>query len=90
MTAQAITDCVYCIDGLTPAGIDPIFGPVYRACPLCTYACPDCTGQAVFPAMSGYFAYLVDALYQLGYEVDLCRTCLGITALYPTEDHHAA
>ena len=36
---HAIVDCVYCIDGFTPAGIDPIFGPVYRACHLCTHAC---------------------------------------------------
>jgi hypothetical protein len=79
-----ILDCVYCIDGLTPAGIDPIFGPVYRACHLCTYPCADCASAAIFPAMHGYFTYLVDALYQLGYEVDLCRSCLGITALYPT------
>ena len=40
--------------------------------------------MAIFPAMHSYFAYLVDALYQLDYEVDLCRSCLGITALYPT------
>ncbi len=81
---HAIVDCVYCIDGFTPVGIDPIFGPVYRACHLCTHTCVECCGMALFPAMHDYFAYLVDALYQLGYEVDLCRSCLGITALYPT------
>jgi hypothetical protein len=84
MTTPSTIDCALCIDGFMPAGIDPIFGPAYRACFICTYTCAGCAGMAIFPAMHGYLAYLIDALYHLGYEVDLCRCCLGITAVYPT------
>jgi hypothetical protein len=79
--------CFLCVDGMMPTGVDPIFGPVYRACPDCCTTCRACDGKAVFPAIRGYtIDVLLNALYQLGYEVDLCEVCVGITSLHPASE----
>ena len=81
--------CLLCIDGMMPAGIDPIFGPVYRVCPCCHIPCLDCNGEGTFPAAGGYALQLLGtALYALGYKTDICRACFGNTNLW-SDDHHA-
>jgi hypothetical protein len=77
------TGCPLCIEVLTPAGIHPVLGPVFRICPACYVPCPGCNGSAVWPADMGFFTYLVDALYALGFDVDVCRDCLGVLDIYP-------
>ncbi len=78
--------CLFCIDGLMPAGTDPVFGQTYRRCPNCIDTCPDCEGVGFYPAQMRYFESLVDALYALGFEIDLCRQCLGVIDLYHSAD----
>ncbi|MFC0528205.1 hypothetical protein [Phytohabitans kaempferiae] len=78
--------CLLCVDGMMPAGIHPVFGPVYRICPCCHTLCLSCDGRAVFPASGGYASELLfTALYTLGYDTDCCRACLGITNLWPPD-----
>jgi hypothetical protein len=78
--------CLLCIDGMMPAGIDPVYGPVYRDCPYCHPPCLECDGRALFPAIGGYpLELLIDALDALGFQSDVCRYCFGITSMWPTQ-----
>lgn len=78
--------CLLCIDGMMPAGVDPIFGPVYRACPHCHTRCLDCDGTALFPAIRDYtLDAVLNVLYQLGHQVQLCNRCTGINTLRPPQ-----
>jgi hypothetical protein len=79
------SSCLLCIDGLMPAGTDPVFGQTYQQCPRCLGICPCCQGAGFYPAHMQFFEFLIDALYALGYEVDQCRDCRGVTDLYFTE-----
>ncbi len=81
MKAADIRACLLCIDGLMPAGTDAVFGQIYRQCPSCIGTCALCEGAGCYPAEMRCFEFLVDALDALGYEVDLCRGCCGITDL---------
>jgi hypothetical protein len=75
--------CLLCIDGMMPAGIDPIFGPVYRACPNCHTACLGCDGLGTFPAIRDYTLDAVfNVLYQFNCDVHLCDRCTGITIVW--------
>jgi hypothetical protein len=80
------TDCLYCIDQVTPAGIDPVLGPVFVRCHSCVTPCPRCGGNAAYPALSGYFELLIEALDALGFGVELCRSCLGVIAIVTLPD----
>jgi hypothetical protein len=73
-----IDDCLMCIDGLCPAGTDPVLGPVYQACHACGIPCLDCQGSALFPGHYEFFALLADSLWALGFDINHCRECLGI------------
>ncbi len=78
--------CLFCIDGLMPAGTDAVFGQTYRRCPNCLGTCRACDGVGFYPAERRCFEFLIDALYALGFEIDLCRHCLGVTDLYHNPD----
>ncbi len=75
--------CRLCVDLMMPAGIHSILGPIYRTCPACTTGCGECDGRGVFPASGGLFEHLANALDALGFDIDLCRNCLGVTAVHP-------
>ncbi|MCO8271527.1 hypothetical protein M1L60_13085 [Actinoplanes sp. TRM 88003] len=75
-------DCVWCIDGMTPAGIHPELGPVLRLCPTQRW-CEECGDTAVFAAE---FETLDDRINEMLAD-DLaaisCETCNGIVAIVP-------
>jgi hypothetical protein len=83
MTTKPAGDCPLCLGVMAPAGIHPVLGPVYRICPACYVPCGACNGDAVWPAQINAFEYLTDALYALGFAIDLCRGCLGVLDIHP-------
>ncbi len=80
---QSTKDCVWCIDGWTPAGLHAALGPVYRFCPTVTPVCADCADLSVFPADFDDPRTLALLLLSLGLAVVLCPGCLGVTAVLP-------
>jgi hypothetical protein len=74
-------DCLWCVDGHVPAGIDPVLGPVFADCAICVELCTTCYGIGRTVALVGYFEMLCEALWHLGLEVNLCRECLGVTSI---------
>lgn len=76
--------CLLCIAGMMPAGIDPVFGPVYQVCPHCHTTCLDCDGAAMFAAISDQALVSVcTAIYQLGHDILFCARCTGILGVEP-------
>jgi hypothetical protein len=79
-------DCWYCLDGLIPAGIHTIIGPVYANCPFCTPTCVDCDGAGLYPADFDCLACMANHLivtYRL--VIVLCPGCFGVTDLVPLD-----
>lgn len=74
-------DCLLCLDGHVPAGTHPVLGPVFHDCPICIEPCRTCHGWGLTVALVGYFELLTEALWHLGFEVNLCRECLGVTTI---------
>jgi hypothetical protein len=83
MTTTPETDCSLCIDCMVPAGIHPVFGAVYRACPACCTGCGACGASAVYPAESYVFEQIVTALDAVGFDTNLCHQCLGVIGVHP-------
>ena len=79
------TDCAWCIDGYTPAGILPILGPVYTPCPH-TQPCPACGNQCVFPATFSCLHCLHTHLTAHHANAVICPDCGGITHLITNTD----
>lgn len=85
MTASTdLGDCWYCLNGLAPAGIHPILGPVYRDCPACVYPC-DCDGDGLYSADFTCLNCLAGHLATKGLSPRLCGTCLGVVDLVPLD-----
>jgi hypothetical protein len=82
-----IDDCLLCIDALIPAGIHPVFGPVYRICPACYLPCAGCGGDGIWPADLACFDYLNNALHGLGFRIVLCGQCEGVLDIHPVRTH---
>ena len=76
-------DCLFCIDGHTPAGRDESMGELFERCPECAPACADCDGIAVYPANYNTPTELVCDLLTLRLCPVFCPGCLGVIAVLP-------
>jgi hypothetical protein len=74
--------CVWCIDGMSPAGIHPDLGPVLRLCPTQQW-CGLCNDMSVFPAEMDSLEDRVDEMRGDGLVAVYCDHCTGITAVIP-------
>ena len=74
--------CVWCIDGMTPAGIHPDLGPVLRLCPTQQW-CEQCDDTSVFPAEFETLDERINDILDDGYATIWCERCNGITAVLP-------
>ena len=73
-----LLDCLFCIDGFTPAGIHPILGAVYIRCSLCVEDCLGCDGHGMFPAYTQCPYCFIEALAALGLTAECCAGCDGV------------
>jgi hypothetical protein len=83
-TPSSTTDCALCIEGIMPAGVRDILGPVVTPCPNCSVTCDRCNGTAVYPA--GYrclHCFTADLAEDHGLVPVLCLGCEGVLALIP-------
>jgi hypothetical protein len=77
-------DCPLCIDWMTPSGVHPVIGPVYRICPQCfPGGCHTCHTSGMFPANGHCLACFLDTLATAGWLAHLCPTCLGVLDVIP-------
>ena len=74
--------CLWCIDGMTPAGIHPDLGPVLRLCPAQQW-CEQCGDTSVFPAEFETLDDRNNEMLDDGYAAIWCERCNGITAVLP-------
>ncbi|GAA2475831.1 hypothetical protein [Winogradskya humida] len=74
--------CHWCIDGMTPAGISPILGPVLRLCPTKKW-CEECDDSSVFLTDQETLDDRINELLSDGYAAIWCSNCNGVTAVVP-------
>jgi hypothetical protein len=79
-------DCPLCIEGWEPCGIHPVLGPVFHACTDALPRCRECDGVSLFPANAEDLHEYVRLVANLGYLMEVCCFCLGVTALFPISD----
>lgn len=75
--------CGSCIDGLQPAGLHDLLGPVLAGCRDCYGICPICDGEGLFPADETCIGCYADTLASRGLVADRCPNCFGIRDLIP-------
>ena len=75
-------DCVWCIDGMTPAGIHPALGPVLRLCPTQRW-CEECADTSLFPTDFEALDERIDSLLNDGLIAVWCKHCNGVLAVIP-------
>lgn len=80
--AQTAPACLWCIDGMTPAGIHPDLGPVLRLCPTQQW-CEQCGDTSVFPAEFETLDDRINEMLDDGLAAVWCDHCNGITAVLP-------
>ncbi len=80
--AETAPRCLWCIDGMTPAGIHPELGPVLRLCPTQRW-CEECADTSVFPAEYETLDDRINEMLDDGYAAVWCSHCNGITAVLP-------
>ncbi|MFF5082491.1 hypothetical protein ACFY36_36060 [Actinoplanes sp. NPDC000266] len=78
----ATDNCLYCIGGMTPAGIHDDLGPVLRLCPT-QHWCEECNDLSLFPAEYETLDDRINELFEDGYVAVWCKHCMGITAVVP-------
>lgn len=91
MNLRTADTCPYCIDGIAPAGIHPILGPIYVRCFSCISTailriCTGCNDEAIFPATPRCLHCLDEHLATRGLTAAFCHDCLGIVAILPRQD----
>ncbi len=80
--SQTAPACLWCIDGMTHAGILPELGPVLRLCPTQQW-CEECGDTSVFPAEFETLDDRVNEMLDDGLAAVWCSHCNGITAVLP-------
>jgi hypothetical protein len=75
-------DCPWCFDGMTPAGIHPELGPVFRLCPAQGW-CDLCNDTSLFPAEMETLDDRINEMLGDGLVAVYCDHCNGITAVIP-------
>jgi hypothetical protein len=79
----AADNCLWCIGGMSPAGIHLDLGPVLRLCPTQRW-CEECDGLSLFPAEYETLDDRInDMLAEDGLAVIWCERCNGIAAVVP-------
>ena len=77
--------CLWCIDGMTPAGIHPDLGPVLRLCPTQTW-CAECQDTSVFPAEYETLDDRIGEMLADGLAAIFCDHCNGVAAVVPVSN----
>lgn len=85
MVKELPNPCPFCIDGLQPAGIHPILGPVFLACMVCQGICPVCEGDGLIPADETCIGCFTYRLHIQGLAAWRCERCFGICDLIPID-----
>jgi len=80
--AQTAPACLWCIDGMTPAGIHPDLGPVLRLCPTQQW-CDECGDTALFPAECETLDDRINDMLDDGLAAVWCARCNGIASVLP-------
>jgi hypothetical protein len=75
-------DCLWCIDGMTPAGIHPDLGPVLRLCPAQKW-CEICADTSLFPAEYETLDDRINEMLGDGLAAIWCPHCNGVLAVIP-------
>ena len=81
-THIAVGNCLWCIGGMSPAGIHPDLGPVLRLCPTQRW-CQQCHDISVFPAEYETLDDRINELFDDGFAAIWCEHCNGVTAVIP-------
>ena len=74
--------CLWCIDGMTPAGIHPELGPVLRLCPTQQW-CEECGDTSLFPAEYETLDDRINEMLGDGLAAIWCDHCNGVLAVVP-------
>ena len=80
--AQTAPACLWCIDGMTPAGIHPKLGLVLQLCPTQQW-CEECGDTSLFPAEFETLDDRINEMLDDGLAAVWCSHCNGITAVLP-------
>jgi hypothetical protein len=84
VTTSSTVDCALCVDGVMPAGVRDVLGPVVKPCPTCVFTCGQCRGAGVFPATQHCLdCFRADLALDHGLAPVLCAVCTGVVALVP-------
>jgi hypothetical protein len=84
MTTPSTADCALCIDGVMPAGVRDILGPVIKPCPTCVFTCDRCQGAGVFPATQHCLdCFIGDLAIDHALTPVICPACEGVLSLIP-------
>ena len=78
----AADDCLWCIGGMSPAGIHPDLGPVLRLCPTRRW-CDECGGVSLYAAEYETLDDRINEMLSDGLAVEWCTACWGVTAVVP-------
>ncbi|MEU8656925.1 hypothetical protein [Actinoplanes philippinensis] len=78
----AADNCLWCIGGMSPAGIHFDLGPVMSLCPTQAW-CDECQGVSLFPAEYETLDDRINEMLGDGLAAIWCSSCMGITAVIP-------
>lgn len=78
----AADNCLWCIGGMSPAGIHPDLGPVLRLCPTQRW-CDECDDRSLFPAEYETLDDRINAMLGDGLAAIWCEHCWGVAAVIP-------
>ncbi|GIE90880.1 hypothetical protein [Actinoplanes regularis] len=78
----AADDCLWCIGGMSPAGIHDDLGPVLSLCPTQEW-CDECQDLSLFPAEFETLDDRVNDMLDDGLAAVWCSACMGVTAVIP-------
>lgn len=85
LTHIKLQHCLFCVERQMPAGTDDVLGELFERCPVCTPACVDCDGFAVYPANYNTVTELVNDLAAVRLTPILCDGCYGVVAIVPLD-----
>jgi hypothetical protein len=80
--SQTAPGCLWCIDGMSPAGIHPDLGPVLRLCPAQKW-CEICADTSLFPAEYETLDDRINEMLGDGLAAIWCPHCNGVLAVIP-------
>ena len=78
----AADNCLYCINGMSPAGLHDDLGLVFSLCPTQAW-CEECHGTSLFPAEYETLDDRINEMLDDGLAAVWCSSCMGVTAVIP-------